>query len=87
MAVVARAAAAAKRFPALPVTVRGYADISNTTPSGVQRLSKARTDAVAALLVADGVPTTSILRDAVGVPPNSNPGIESRRVEIDIGNP
>ncbi len=33
--VVARAAAAANRFPNLPVTVTGYADPSDTTPAGV----------------------------------------------------
>ena len=85
--VVAHAAAAAKQFPALPVTVTGYADPSDTTPAGVHELAEARVGTVTAMLVADGVPAASIVRKPVGVPPNSRPGVESRRVEIDIGSP
>ncbi len=83
-AVVMRAATASKQFPSLPVNVAGYAD-RNGAPAATIALSKARADAVAALLIADGVPDSSIKRTAVGTPPNSQPGIESRRVEIDIG--
>ncbi len=83
-AIVARAAAASKQLPSLPVNVAGYAD-RNGTPEATVQLSKARADAVFALLVADGVPAATIKRTAVGTPPNSQPGIESRRVEIDLG--
>lgn len=86
-AVVARAAAASNRFPNLPVTVTGYADPSDTTPAGVHQLAEARVGAVTAMLMADGVPASRIVRKPVGVPPNSHPGVESRRVEIDIGAP
>jgi len=82
--IVGRAAAVSKQFPAIPVGVAGYAD-RNGTPAATVALLKARADAVFNLLVADGVPAASIHRTAVGSPPNSNPGIESRRVEIDIG--
>ena len=83
-AIVARAAAAAKRTPNLMVYVAGYADRTGA-PSDAIKLSKARADAVTALLVADGVPLAHIVRTAAGTPPDSQPGVESRRVEIDIG--
>jgi outer membrane protein OmpA-like peptidoglycan-associated protein len=83
-AIIARAAAASKQFPNLPVNVAGYAD-RNGTPDATVQLSKARADAVFALLVADGIPPARIKRTAVGTPPNSQPGVESRRVEIDLG--
>jgi outer membrane protein OmpA-like peptidoglycan-associated protein len=83
-AIVARAAAASKLTPKLMVYVAGYADPTGA-PGDVVRLSKARADAVMELLVADGVPRAQIVRTAVGTPPDSQPGVESRRVEIDIG--
>ena len=82
--VVMQAATASKQFPGVPVNVAGYAD-SSSAPLSTVAMSKARADAVAALLIADGVPEASIHRTAVGTPPNSHPGLESRRVEIDIG--
>jgi outer membrane protein OmpA-like peptidoglycan-associated protein len=84
-AIVLRAAAASKQFPTQPVTVSGYAD-RNGTPAATIALSQARADNVTTMLVADGVPQARITRAAVGTPPDSQPGIESRRVEIDIGN-
>jgi outer membrane protein OmpA-like peptidoglycan-associated protein len=83
-AVVMRAAAVSRQFPALPVYVAGYADRSGT-PAATIAMSQARADAVANLLVSDGVPPATIKRTAVGTPPDSQPGLESRRVEIDIG--
>ncbi len=82
--VVLRAATASKQFPFLPVYVAGYAD-ANGLPAATVALSKARADAVADLLIADGLPAERIKRQAAGKPPNSQPGIESRRVEIDLG--
>jgi outer membrane protein OmpA-like peptidoglycan-associated protein len=83
-AIILRAATASKQFPSLPVNVAGYAD-RNGTPDATVALSKARADTVFNQLVSDGVPAASIHRAAVGTPPNSQPGLESRRVEIDIG--
>ncbi len=83
-AIVARAAAASKLTPKLTVYVAGYADPRGAADE-VVRLSKARADAVTELLVADGVPRAQIVHTAVGTPPDSQPGVESRRVEIDIG--
>ncbi len=86
MAVVTNAADVAKKFPALPVKVTGYADSTGSSATEVS-LSQARADAVAGLLEQDGVARTRIQRAAVGTPPNSQPGVERRRVEIDIDSP
>ena len=86
MAVVANAADIAKKFPRLPVKVTGYADNAGSTAAEVS-LSQARADAVANLLEQDGVPRARIQRAAIGTPPNSQPGVERRRVEIDIDSP
>lgn len=83
--IVTNAAVVARKFPFLPVTVRGYAD--KTATPDVAALSQARADTVAAQLQADGVPASRITRQAAGVPTESQPGVERRRVEIDIGNP
>ncbi len=85
--VVTRAAAISKRFPSLPVTVSGYADPSDTNATGVHLLAEARVNAVTQQLLAEGVSSALIIRKPIGVPVGSQPGVESRRVEIDIGNP
>jgi outer membrane protein OmpA-like peptidoglycan-associated protein len=85
MGVVANAAAIAQKFPSPPVKVAGYSDRAGSPEADVS-LSKARADAVAGLLIQDGVDEKRIVRTAVGTPPNSQPGVERRRVEIDIGN-
>ncbi len=82
--IVTRAAQIAKQFPREPVRVSGYADSLGSTQQEIA-ISKSRADAVANLLVQDGVNPSRITRDAVGTPPNSQPGVERRRVEIDIG--
>ena len=82
--IVNRAAAASKQFPGQTVNVAGYAD-RNGTPAATIAISKARADAVFAQLVADGVPPGRIKRSASAAPADNNPGVESRRVEIDIG--
>ena len=84
--VVANAAALAKQFPAAPVKVTGYADNAGSPAADVS-LSQARADAVAGLLEQDGVAHARIQRAAIGTPPNSQPGVERRRVEIDIDTP
>ena len=83
LAIVASAADTAKKFPRASVKVTGYADSIGSTDAEV-KLSLARADTVAALLQQDGVAAARIQRDAVGTPPNSQPGVERRRVEIDI---
>ncbi len=85
-AVVARAAAVAKQFPRAPVTVQGLAD-EPANPVLSARYSKARADAVAALLIADGVGADRVQRFAKGTPPGSEPGLPSRRAEIDVDVP
>ncbi len=85
-AVVARAAAVAKQFPRAPVTVQGFAD-EPANPDIAARHSKARADAVAALLIADGVRADRVQRFARGTPPGSEPGLPSRRAEIDVDVP
>ena len=86
VAVVADAASVAQKYPQLAVKVTGYAD-SAGSPEADVALSKARADAVAALLLGAGVASSRLQRAAVGTPPNSQPGVERRRVEIDIDNP
>ena len=81
-AVVARAAAVANSHPGRVVHVAGFAD-ANATADVIQ-LSQKRADAVSIQLQADGVPLSLIQRSAVGTPPNSEPGVERRRVEIDL---
>ena len=84
--VVARAATVAKQFPRAPVTVQGFAD-EPANPTISARHSKARADAVATLLIADGVNAGRVQRFARGTPPGSEPGLPSRRAEIDVDVP
>lgn len=84
--IVASAAAVAKKFPNYPVRVSGYADPIGSPEDNI-KLSRARADAVAAMLIQDGVPDSRISREAAGTPSNSQPGIENRRAEIDIDLP
>ena len=84
--IVASAASAARFFPAGSVRVTGYADNAGSTQADID-LSRARADAVATLLQQDGVASSRIVRAAVGTPPNSQPGVERRRVEIDVDTP
>lgn len=84
IAVVDRAAQVAAQFPRVPVVVTGYADRAGSPQQSVD-LSKSRAETVANLLIQDGVTPSRIVRNAVGTPPNSQPGVDSRRVEIDVG--
>ncbi len=83
--IVRSAADSASRSPTALVKVTGYADNSGSTQAEID-LSRRRADTVANLLVQDGVSQTRIVRAAAGTPPNSQPGVERRRVTIDIGN-
>ena len=84
--VVSNAAAIAQKYPRATVKVTGYADSIGSTEAEV-KLSRARAESVAMLLEQDGVAANRIQLDAVGTPPNSQPGVERRRVEIDIDTP
>ena len=82
-ALIAQAAAAARNAPDLDVTVAGYADYS-LTPEANQIQSRIRAQIVADALVRLGVARSRIElkpRRAIG----SDPGVESRRLEIRIG--
>jgi outer membrane protein OmpA-like peptidoglycan-associated protein len=81
--VIAQAAAAAKAAPGTPVVVKGYTD-SVGNPSTDVVLSQRRAQAVSDALVADGVDPTRITRQGRGQT-GEDPGVASRRVEIDIG--
>ncbi len=83
MAIVSSAASVANRFPRYVVKVTGYADRAGSAQADID-LSRARADAVANLLQQDGIDAARVRRAAVGTPPNSQPGVERRRVEIDI---
>ena len=81
--VIAQAAAAAKASPGLPVEVRGYTDSAGNVSADVL-LSQRRAKRVADALVADGVDPARITRQGRGQT-GEDPGVASRRVEIDIG--
>jgi outer membrane protein OmpA-like peptidoglycan-associated protein len=82
-AVIARAAAAAKASPSLPVEVRGYTDSFGSASADVV-LSQRRAQRVSDALIADGVNPNRITRQGRGQT-GEDPGVASRRVEIDIG--
>ena len=84
--VVNQAAAVAKKYPRALVKVVGYVDQSGSAEQETA-LSKARADTVANLLIQAGIDPARITRTAGGVPPNSQPGVERRRAEIDIDLP
>ncbi len=81
--VIAQAAAAAKASPGLPVEVRGYTDSAGNASADVL-LSQRRAQRVSDALVADGVDPARITRQGRGQT-GEDPGVASRRVEIDIG--
>jgi outer membrane protein OmpA-like peptidoglycan-associated protein len=83
MAIVTNAAAVAKHFPGYVVKVTGFADRAGSAQADID-LSRARAAAVASLLQSDGVDAARIRQAAEGTPANSQPGVERRRVEIDI---
>jgi outer membrane protein OmpA-like peptidoglycan-associated protein len=81
--VIADAAAQAKAKPADTVTVLGYTDSQGNAGTD-QILSSERADVVARTLVADGVALENIRREGRGQTHN-DPGVESRRVDIAVG--
>ena len=81
--VIADAAAAAKAAPGSPVVVLGYTD-SAGSPQADILLSQRRAQRVSDALVQDGVAPGRISRQGRGQT-REDPGVASRRVEIDIG--
>ena len=84
-AVVSDAAALAKDYPAAQVRVLGYAD-PDGGPEYNKALSGARAEHVAAMLKEKGVAAERITIGARGPVPFELAPIESRRVEIKLGN-
>ena len=82
--IIAHAASLAKASPDAPVVVRGWTD-SGGSPQADILLSQQRAQRVADALVADGVPVSRISRQGRGQT-HDDPGVESRRVEIRVGN-
>ncbi len=80
--VIAEAATAAKASPGSTVVVRGFTG-SRGSPVADVTLSQQRAQAVADALVADGVEAGRITREGRGQT-QGEPGVESRRVEIEI---
>ena len=82
--VINQVAADALAHPDRRVLVEGFAD-SVGAPSSNQTLSKLRAQVVADTLVAQGVPPSHIILHPRGAT-QSDPGIESRRVDVSFGN-
>jgi outer membrane protein OmpA-like peptidoglycan-associated protein len=81
--VIRQAAAASRAAPDARVTVIGWTD-SAGSPAADVALSRRRADRVAERLVMDGVAPARLVRQARGQT-GEDPGVASRRVEIDVG--
>ncbi len=79
------AATIARRYPTAPVRVLGFA-APDTDHTPIAGLSRARAQHVAAELVSRGVPRARITVESRGAVAFEAVPIESRRVEIHIGN-
>ena len=80
--IVAQAAKAATAEPLRRVVVLGYADRVGT-PEANRTLTRLRAEVVRDALVADGVPSGRITLQPKGAQ-GGDPGVESRRVEIEL---
>ena len=80
---VALAAQRANAAPGSPVEIIGYTDSAGSPPADIL-LSQQRAQAVADALAASGVAPSRLQRVGRGQT-GVDPGIASRRVEIDIG--
>ncbi len=81
--VIAEFAKDAKTAPNRPVLVKGFADRVGSDRAN-KVLSELRAQVVADALVAQGVAATRIVQVARGAT-QADPGIESRRVDIELG--
>ena len=77
-------AADAVANPNRTVLVQGYADATVGSPTANRTLSQLRAQVVSDALAAHGVNPQKIVQRPRG-PSNTDPGIESRRVEISFG--
>ncbi len=82
--VIATVAERARQRPGTPVVVSGYAD-AEIGVADAQKLAAKRSHAVTDALVADGVDPARIARHGVGGVDFSMDSIETRRVEITLG--
>ncbi len=85
-AVIASLADKAKVRPGAMVVVSGFSDPEGSVPDNL-KLSARRARVVADTLVADGVPPYRIERRALDGVDYSIDSLESRRVEITLGEP
>ena len=84
---LAEAADIANRYPETKVSVLGFANPEPTpVPGGNRELSQRRAEAVAAQLRANKVDASRITVLPLGAVPYERAPVESRRVEIKIGN-
>ena len=81
--VIAEFAKDAQTAPNRPVLVKGFADRIGSDQAN-RVLSQLRAQVVADALVGQGIATTRIVQVARGAT-QSDPGIESRRVDIELG--
>jgi outer membrane protein OmpA-like peptidoglycan-associated protein len=84
--VISDAAQLANQFPGYNVTVAGYAG-GRGVPEAELQLARQRAQVVENQLVADGVAPGRIRRAANAPASNAATPVESRRVDISIGNP
>lgn len=82
--VLAEVAADARAHPDRRVLVQGYAD-TVAAPNSYKEISAKRAQAVADLLVSQGVPISRIVMRSRGGS-LADPGIESRRVDVSFSN-
>ena len=89
--VIARVARCANAEPASPVEIRGYTDSFGSPQADVllsrervRSVARERVRSVADALVADGVAASRLVRTGHGQA-GANPGVASRRVEINVG--
>ncbi len=82
---IIEAARVANSRPAEPVILGGFADYKGVNSRAAQALAGQRVDAVMQALTSIGVSTSRVQRLPYAPDPESQPGVDSRRVEIDIG--
>jgi outer membrane protein OmpA-like peptidoglycan-associated protein len=85
-AVLVAAADRAKRNPNMPVVIASYADPYGSKQANAE-ITRLRGQVVYDGLVANGVPATRIARRETGAVNFQIDPLESRRVEIIVGNP
>jgi OOP family OmpA-OmpF porin len=78
------AATAAQKYPALPVTVSGFADPVGSVAAN-KDISRLRAQVVIDTLVKDGVAPARIRRRSIGAVDFTLDSQESRRVEVVLG--